>query len=679
MHKLLKSLQVMAIWLTTFSLIFQTSFCYANFDTTSSENEVEDYFYDADGLPLNTVEILDKLDFNYDVFSALSPDGDFPDDYAEDFKELYILMVSQGFLPVKTIFDLDKIVGDPFKLERKTIRKILRLPERLKFQMVRYLFSHPKDMKIENHPNAHKNADPSNSFKGIRVDPDATKILPQLLERSFYGILQEEELIDLGVFIISKHPKFTKELWENLKKTITKHDILFAVVIAVGVLALDFFTDRIGLGRRGWFFINKGNRLRLGWYAKIWNLNYTLKPGAQIGLRMGYKKFEAQSGIYGRVEDEQLRVEQMITTSLFDKWLKPLGWMLSTSFKGKWTAMHKTKNRVNNLAMDGYITARKFDLKKPGGGMIVTRLKGSTNNYGSHSTGLSVMYGDKKRMLSLSSSAFFKQKDYITSQNQNLYLGENYSLLDDVSFSEKYNSWGHYSSALTEKNIMGNKGKDLRVGLYGSNIGKPEYRVGTYATLNNRVDTLEFMMKFNYVNKNLTNDKRTWDFGLFAGGSFDGGASIQRDHLIVTCENLKDKLEMVNRQRRAVEDERSLLKQDSDDIMFRVLSSNSQQTEESISKDEINKLEEIINGEYKSVRLNKNKLWLGIYRLYLKDELNDYYSTVDQYEIKSEEELEDTFCSNDPDFFNNIEKEIDKETYGAENHSLYQTSRSISN
>jgi len=237
----------------------------------------------------------------------------------------------------------------------------------------------------------------------LRLTEDAAGGMQDRLLSALNGVFDEYDLIDFGVFILSRAPFFTVDVWERIKLTVSRHELVFAIAVALAAMAVEILTDELSAGRSGWFFRHTRTGIKLGWYVKVWDVSLREAPGGAAGLRLGWTRLETRAGMSGDLEkgDRGLSFEGRVEERWLSKLVEPYGWSLTTALGVRHKILDDDEDDEGVTTVSGSVNVREGTGRpRPDGRILLFGLYGSGNTEGTKSGGLSGVYGTPRRNVS---------------------------------------------------------------------------------------------------------------------------------------------------------------------------------------------------------------------------------------------------------------------------------------
>ncbi len=305
-----------------------------------------------------------------------------------DIKEQIVLLIREEIDYFERVYDLDELVQDPFTLNPKTLEKFSRLPVSYRLYLAQFLAKEATHLYLQP-----ANNDSNPAVVSLELDAEVGLEMGKKLVDSFGGAFNEYDLIDLSAYVMSKAPFFTPALWDRIKDTIEVVDLYIALGAALGSFAYRFFDDGINGSTSSWFLHSQNGKFRVGWYGKIWDLQWKERPGAAAGVRLSLGRVHTGLGMYldgdPDAYDGQIGVHAELSESFLYPLLKPLGWMVQTSYRADHILKYKGSaqpDRLHSTEISAAISARKMPEFGTGGkNFLILNLVGTGDTLGAKS------------------------------------------------------------------------------------------------------------------------------------------------------------------------------------------------------------------------------------------------------------------------------------------------------
>ncbi len=198
--------------------------------------------------------------------------------------------------------EIDRLVGNPWQIDERTLEKVNSLPIRARLELFSAMLSAVDQIQmIQSERDVFGPAPGGHStVLSFEEDEDYEVELDRRVRRVLLDPITEEEWADIGIFLLSKSPFFPKKErdWENLKDEI----INYALWPALAILVYQAAAGQMNVSTSGWFLRNGANTWRLGWFVKgkaNWH-----EPEVEGGIRSRTPHIELDVGYKRRFSDE---------------------------------------------------------------------------------------------------------------------------------------------------------------------------------------------------------------------------------------------------------------------------------------------------------------------------------------------------------------------------------------
>ncbi len=285
--------------------------------------------------------------------------------WLDDMARRFNISTNIGRL-LKDKMDIDLIVGDPWTLRPDTLVAMKRIPDRIRLRLFNFMSTNAAhifsqlDLANGNFPasTAALTSSSSTSDQSINIiiPSDLTSSLNKTISDSFFsGALNDAQMIDLAVFILSKAPFFpkTKEGWDQFKGKLVEFDIYLALIVVVIMI----FFNQGAFGFSGYLFEGPLG-MRIGWYTSMKKLGFSLQPEIKGGLVLKHQYFDTRVGVIKNFGDQdRTRVEAELVSLLFSTLAQKVGWEGKSSFRYEYTMNAKDQNLENkgNVTVNFYL------------------------------------------------------------------------------------------------------------------------------------------------------------------------------------------------------------------------------------------------------------------------------------------------------------------------------------
>jgi hypothetical protein len=223
---------------------------------------------------------------------------------------------------------IDRIVGDPWALNPSTAEKLERFDARLHLQMDSAVAANPSPILSATAMPPVAGMQDNHGLPPMLVNAKAAGPVFTDAANRMTNYFTPEELIDLGVYYLSKQPFFPKTQagWDAAKSDIISN----AVPIALAVLAVGAASNQGTVSVDGKIFKVKDSDFKMGWYSSVRNLGISLMPALRGGLSAQNGKYESTAGLVYDVNPgpglERAGVELSMREHVLRSLVAPSGW-----------------------------------------------------------------------------------------------------------------------------------------------------------------------------------------------------------------------------------------------------------------------------------------------------------------------------------------------------------------
>jgi hypothetical protein len=268
-----------------------------------------------------------------------------PNSARDSIIRLIVLLTGEPFDSNETIA---RMVGNPWRLEERTLIKLETLSPRVRFQIYATLaeFGSGSTLGDPQLLSARGGDTASPTLWSVSFNRAQSSQFQGRLADTVLGHFSTDELIDLGVFALSKLPFFprTEGEWNRFRSRLSQADVYLALGYLAAAAAFDSaifqFTGKL-------VQFGPHDSWRLGWVAEVRGLGVSLEPRVRGGLALtsGYLEL---IGVFSQDFNSALSTDRrMIEVSLLEHLLSrlrsPLGWELSLALR----AQHVLENPGN--------------------------------------------------------------------------------------------------------------------------------------------------------------------------------------------------------------------------------------------------------------------------------------------------------------------------------------------
>lgn len=326
-------------------------------------------------------------------------------------------VVASGLRLLQDEIDIDAAVGgNPWTLRRDTLGALKFLPVKIQLGLAQFMINNigpivlnDDHVRIDDRQGAPPQLyAPANLSADFALTEDMSRSLIQtsVLDQ-LRRALSEEQMIDLAVYLLSRHSFFPKEndwaAWGRIKKKIIYYDIY--LILAVITLAIMF--DKGQLKVTGYLFKINGEQFRVGWYGSLKNLGAHLKsPEFKAGFKIKGEGLNAEIGVKKKLSPtEQTAIEANIASQIFTQLLKPMGWGSDISFNVSHIVSDQLSPSNEGMTHFGFGSAVRNDRLRPGKSLGVSVGSSfSVNTQGHPNANVTAILNDEKYGFDLSAS-----------------------------------------------------------------------------------------------------------------------------------------------------------------------------------------------------------------------------------------------------------------------------------
>lgn len=252
---------------------------------------------------------------------------------------------------------IDEMVGNPWQLARFTRAKADGLAPRLRLEYYRWAAAHLKTYALLPQSVAGSGGASGSSAQGYpwptTLDPAAGRALAANLAKTALQHFRVEELVDLGVYSLSRQRFFptTERSWSRWKEAIVRDDLLLAAAVAAVMASSDSLRGQIS----GRLATLPGRRFRLGWYSEFAGLGFAFSPTIRSGLKLKSPDVEVKASLnesFGVGPSGEVRVAEVVVNN---HWLSaiaaPESWELALTATGRYLIAHRLVLRQGGLEL----------------------------------------------------------------------------------------------------------------------------------------------------------------------------------------------------------------------------------------------------------------------------------------------------------------------------------------
>jgi hypothetical protein len=258
--------------------------------------------------------------------SAITPGA--PGSAANNFAQRAIISLGGG--PILNLGpEIDRIVGDPWTLNDSTAKKLDTLPSNIRLQIESILAQNPRRLQAADAP-IEQSSEPAafGSTPSFTMSPKQTAAMLNEVTGRLGNYFTSDELLDLGVYYLSKQPFFpkTRSDWDRVKNQLGREGI----ILAVAAIAAEMASNSASVSFGGKLVKLKGDAFKIGWYGSVRDFGFSMKPSLRAGVNVNTPYFEASVGgvehVNAAANAEQTGLELFVKEHVIQQLLKPTGW-----------------------------------------------------------------------------------------------------------------------------------------------------------------------------------------------------------------------------------------------------------------------------------------------------------------------------------------------------------------
>ncbi len=364
-----------------------------------------------------------------------SPPLDQHPPWLEDLRDRFGF-VANGLKLLKNVTDIDAAVGkNPWTLRPDTLASIQFLPLKIRLGLAQFITSNIGRMLVDDRdatgfdrndipPQLYSDANLSVDF--TLTDEMSRELVNTALINQLKKVLTNEQIVDLGVFLLSKASFFPREndwkTWDEIKRQIVYYDIYLILVYILMTLAI----DKTQIVASGYLFKVKGDTFRVGWYGGFKNFGIHLKrPEFKAGIKVKSEVLETNIGFTKRLSpEERTAFEAKIIFRFLSEFLKPKGWGAEASLSGNYFFSDQT-NPANIgkpfISFSSTIRSEKF--RENNSLSIALQNSASLDTAGNPSASVTAILTDEKYGFETSANFNIGQENYENRAQLNTRVG----------------------------------------------------------------------------------------------------------------------------------------------------------------------------------------------------------------------------------------------------------------
>lgn len=271
-------------------------------------------------------------------------------------------IIAAGHRLLRNSYDIDRVVGDPHALRPETMAAFQLIPDRMKLNLARLLADRAALLYFSPAESVERPESAGNTIS-LAATSDMSDQFQNAAKDAFAGAFRDDQLIDFGVFLLSKAPFFPKdkEGWEKWKLNIVTYDIY----LALAFVAVTAATDNGKIGAAGWLYKSEKDEYRIGWYGGLEQLGFKFKPAGNLGIKWRSETAEMTIGMRANAADggEKFAWEWGFVEHWFSKFVRPVtGWEAQASVGARYVMDHSDPAQAKIGSIGGNLFAKRPDL-----------------------------------------------------------------------------------------------------------------------------------------------------------------------------------------------------------------------------------------------------------------------------------------------------------------------------
>jgi hypothetical protein len=224
--------------------------------------------------------------------------------------------------------EIDRLVGDPWRLHDSTAYKLRLLPLYLTSPVYGQLVNQMTRLDDRGALRIQNVTPDSVEGAAVRFDALDAGRRPQDFSGALLGHFSAREFIDLTVFGLAQQPLFPtdEQGWQELKHHLAQRKL----TLAAGALSAGALFNVGAFARSGGIVSSADRTFGLGWYGGIRSLGVQLQPLLRGGVTARMPGFEASAGLSERVRpddrDRRRALEVALRDGWLNRWTRRSGW-----------------------------------------------------------------------------------------------------------------------------------------------------------------------------------------------------------------------------------------------------------------------------------------------------------------------------------------------------------------
>ncbi len=287
-------------------------------------------------------------------------------DYGNLARNFMVYVLGKPFLFSEE--DVDRIIGDPFRMNESTSLKLDALPPRMRLSLYGVLADRADRIYFRGVSRLGQTAPGDYRNVAVELDFETTNRLIDAIGKSIDGYFRIEELIDLTVFGLSRFEFFPKsqDRWNEIKPQLPKYDLALGIIALVSLA----FVDEAKLDMGGWLLKTPSDSFRFGWYASARHFGFKWHPWITLGIQGATPGFDTSLGwteyfnptkaLYSWDTNDSRTLDWTVREHLFTRWTRAHNW--ETSGTATLTFVWESVKPIYNQTFRGQV---EFYARRP--------------------------------------------------------------------------------------------------------------------------------------------------------------------------------------------------------------------------------------------------------------------------------------------------------------------------
>ncbi len=285
---------------------------------------------------------------------------------------------------------IDEMVGEPGTLKAETEARLSTLPSKERMRL--YTFMAQNFSALAASDGSMNSSEGPLVLGGLPValtlPEKESEALIRNLADGFRGHFSTAEIIDLGVYLLSKFSFFPKEPaeWNRLKQRIVRYDIWLGLAMALAYAT----RDELDLRMSGWLVKVPGTDFRVGWYGSAEQLGFEMHPKLRYGMNLRTKEFGVSVGGVERPnaeadsgpDHEKRAFELQIRNRWLERFGNLTGWELDSTAAVRYIGSHEDRSQNGDFEglMNAYARKGRFLGRRANSLMVSAKADGNFRN-----------------------------------------------------------------------------------------------------------------------------------------------------------------------------------------------------------------------------------------------------------------------------------------------------------